>query len=159
MSTNEIHNNIKAESIIRPDEICLDVWNSRSSKHQAINYKIVYGLLATYSNHNCIFCNQTNETTEHIFLECVRLTEIRNEISNWLDLLRADAVMDRDLIILNKGISSDLERLILSEYKIVIWLARNKMKYENIPCNTAKMLNQIEEKVRFYLMHYANGIT
>ena len=113
-----------SENQIAPEEICKDIWNSKSTKHQAINYKTAYGLLAIFGQQNCIFCKNNRETMDHIFVECTALSNLRREIKNWLDLMKDNTVMDRDLIIYSKGIKSNLERFLLSEYKITIWLVK-----------------------------------
>ena len=151
LSTREIQQGIF------PDQRTLvfdHIWKSEYSKHKAINYKTAYGLLPIVGRENCTFCGQETETTKHILLDCQKISEIRNKVRDWLNLLTPGIDLDKDLVISGVKIKDNVQRFILSEYKIAVWIARNKVKFEKHALNNAILINRIESNVRFYLCHY-----
>ena len=141
---------------IFPDNITYvydHIWKSKYTRHRAINYQTAYGLLPIIGKQNCPFCNRHTETMKHILLDCGKLTKIRCEITRWLKAINPNIKLDESLILIGKNIENDIERYIISEYKIAIWIIRNKVKFENAALKIQEVINKIESNVRFYLKH------
>ena len=104
----------------------------------------------------CPLCERKVESTQHILMDCGKLTQIRIKIKSWLDIIKPNTIWDRSLILTGESIENEISRYILSEYKIAIWFVRNKVKFERYVLNDQEVINKVESNVRFYLNHVLN---
>ena len=84
----------------------------------------------------------------------------RNQILIWLkaiDPLYDSDALSKDQVIYCKDIENNVIHFILSEYKIELWIMRNKIKFEAEKLNTLKIIHRIDNKTNFYLTHILNN--
>ena len=127
------------------------IWKSKYSRHRTINYQIAYGLLPIVGKQACPFCARAQESIMHILLDCGKLTRIRDQVLAWLRCIKENTELGRKLVITGEEVTDEIERYILSEYKIAIWIARNKIKFENEKLIEQNIINRIECNVRFFI--------
>ena len=102
----------------------------------------------------CPICRKVEENVEHLFLQCQGLRGVRENAESWLEtILNEQTRLDRDMVVLCRGLDSDLLAFFLSVYKMEVWMMRNLKKFENQEINEIKFMRRIEEKLRFYIRY------
>ncbi|XP_035831977.1 uncharacterized protein LOC118481011 [Helianthus annuus] len=102
---------------------------------------------------NCPFCNDREETIEHIFTACRTATIIWNFVSNWCRVPNCFVFSFRDLMeIHNHSGLNEREKTILNGIIIIccwsIWKARNEFRFANKPARVENIISEI--KTGFY---------
>ena len=132
-------------------------WGNRI-KHHAMNYKIAKNILDTRPNIYCQFCQREPETCEHVFVKCPKLEPIRNQIIEWLSLLRQQHTpLNSDMVLRSMNIQNEIEQFLLSEYKINIWIVRANRLWRGGNKSLEQIITNVERQFRFQMLHFGIG--
>ena len=127
-------------------------------KHHAMNYKIAKNILNNRPSEYCQFCGRNPETVKHLFVECSKLYQIRNQIREWISLLRnSPTPITPDMILRGIYVKTTLEQFLLSEYKIQVWIVRSNRKWRGGDTTLDNIIGNIERSFRFQMLHFGFG--
>ena len=132
-------------------------------KMVSLNFRIATNILKTAVNRQaqdraCTFCKERNETIYHLFLECPKLKDIRNDLSNYSEATRrSKLILDWNYIINMTSLTDPIEYDIISLYKKTIWLSACNIRFNQQKLTIRKMRAIYEKEISFYLKHIHNN--
>lgn len=97
----------------------------------------------------CVFCNEQEETLDHLLTGCIGTNGLWNAIEDWCRLPPLIVFSAKDLILLSNHIKGSSVRKILIQSVImvacwVIWKSRNNMVFNGSKVNIERMLKEIK---------------
>ena len=111
-----------------------------------------------YKSDKCTFCKTTNvETIQHLFFDCVHVKFLKNIVNTWFVTLTKgfqlnfDHILFRDLPDLCKE-TRKIVLFIISEFVYIIWMTRNKVKFEHAPFSTSRLIMKFLGRIRMRIL-------
>ena len=129
-----------------------EIIQSDEPKLIEINYKIKHQILPVTSYINCYLCNSHPEEIEHLVVECKYLTDLRNQVNRWLEIINKPK-LDKDRIINMTNVNDELENQIISRYKNTIWMIRNNIKNTGKKQTVHEIIKILDNDIQFYINH------
>ena len=136
-----------------------NIYNGKSMKLVSLNYRIATNILKTAINRNdknraCSLCNERTETIYHLFLECPKLTNMREDLKAYANSIRKNPVEIKWGYIINMGeMENHMEYEIISLYKKAIWKHACDIRFNGEKMSEYKVRGEYERDIRFYLRH------
>ncbi len=127
----------------------------------SLNFKIAHNVLPTgyrlrrssHDNGDCPHCGRM-ETLQHVFLDCSVVRPVRAWLSDYLGSLNNRPVhVDSDTMILSlfetQIQQKPLQQMtrVISLYRMSVWLARNKAKFENKKAGPTALIETIKSHI------------
>ncbi len=132
---------------------------SQSAKLQAFQYKIIHGIVCTNKvlkqcgismNDNCSFCDSEVETTQHLFVQCLKVKNLWNQLADWLApcIDFRIHILDEKTVVLGT-LNSCLINWLLLQTKYYIY--RCRVRTENLCIESLKNYLRYEYQVEMVI--------
>ena len=137
----------------------IGIYDGKSTKHISLNFKAATGILKTairmnLQNRSCIYCRERIETIYHIFLECGKLSDLRDDVKKMVRNLREDQQnLSWDYIINMNNYKHSMEYTVISIYKQIVWNNSTKIRWDGDILNQRKYRVELEKEVDFFIRH------
>ena len=117
-----------------------------------MNFKTAYSLLTIFGRQQCPLCLNHVETVEHLFKKCNSIKIVLDQAQEWMDLARGNhnKITFDEIKYLDK-ISDKVTYIIISQYKLTIWIARNNAKFKNEAFDPTKTKKIMEHLTNFHI--------
>jgi len=116
----------------------------------------------------CVMCQQTEETRNHLFLDCTFATQLRYHTLQWIGATQPAGQNWPQFVhwfidqAKGKSPRAHIFKMTLAEMFYVLWLERNARIFGNTFCTSDKLLRSIAytcnvrapPRVRVHLQHY-----
>lgn len=137
-----------------------EVWKHYiTPKHSFTLWLGVLGKLLTKDNllylditRDCILCSLHEETCLHLFFDCPFSARVWNSIKDWLGITRAMTTLASALKWMKKEARgttwhSKAKRIALASTVYYIWMARNRMIFENLRPHVESIVRRIKTHI------------
>ena len=111
-----------------------------------------------YKSDKCTFCKSVHvETVQHLFYDCVHLLPLRNIINTWFvsltegEQLSFDHILFRNIPSLNQNLRQ-LLLLIISDFVYIVWMTRNKVKFDHAPFSIQSIIMAFLGRLRLRIL-------
>ena len=147
LKVRQIENKIYTQEGMEWDQ---QIFRGKLPRQVFFNYKVLHEMVYLYGQCT-LFRTENHENAEHLFLKCESLAPLRREASSWIrTILKTNFKMNYGNIVEMKGSEDHDLYYIVSEYKYQVWLARNKVKYDDGELNVKAIEKKISNQMQFY---------